>query len=64
MPKRNIRSPRRNGKNLRVRLREVEPHNEDSHMLNREDNIMSIEEIMLMQTLFLVLEVEVGEEEE
>jgi hypothetical protein len=33
-------------------------------MLNREDNKMISGEIMLMQTLFLVLEVEVEEEEE
>ena len=33
-------------------------------MLNREDNKMISEEIMLMRPLFLVLEVEVEEEEE
>jgi hypothetical protein len=42
----------------------VEPHNKDNHKLNREDNKMISGEIMLMQTLFLVLEVEVEEEEE
>jgi hypothetical protein len=43
-------------------LKEVEPHSEDSHILNKEDNIMSRREIMLMQILFLVPEV--GEEVE
>jgi hypothetical protein len=50
----NTRSPRRNGRNLRVKLREVEPHSKDNNMLSREDNIMSSEEIMLTQTLFLI----------
>ena len=58
MPKRNIRSPKRNGRNLRVKLKEVEPHSEDNNMLNRGDNIMNNEEIMLTPILFLVLEVE------
>jgi hypothetical protein len=40
----------------------VEPHSEDNDMLSREDSIMSSEETMLMQTLFLVPEV--GEEAE
>jgi hypothetical protein len=52
--RRNTKNPRRNGRNLKVRSREVEPHSEDRHTLNRGDNIMSSEEIMLMQTLFLV----------
>ena len=52
----------RNGRDLRVKLKEVEPHSE-GHMLNREGNKMISEEIMLMQTLFLILEVK-GEEEE
>jgi hypothetical protein len=42
----------------------VEPHSKDNNMLSKEDIIMSREEIMLMQTLFLVLEVEEGAEEE
>jgi hypothetical protein len=29
LPQRNIRSPRRNGRNLQVKLKEVEPHSED-----------------------------------
>ena len=44
-------------------MKEVEPHSE-GHILNREDRKMISEEIMLMQTLFLVLEVEAKEEEE
>jgi hypothetical protein len=57
LPRTNIRSPRRIGRNLRFKLREVEPHNE-GNMLNREGNILNKEEIMLTITLFLVLEVE------
>jgi hypothetical protein len=57
LPRRNIRSPRRNGRNLRVRLREMGPHSEN-HIPSKEDSITSSEEIMLMQTLFLVPEVE------
>jgi hypothetical protein len=60
----NTRSPRRNGRNLRVILKEVEPRSEDNHRLNREDDKLISEEIMLMQTHFLVLEVEEGEEVE
>jgi hypothetical protein len=58
LPRRNMGSPRRNGRNLSVKLREEEPHSEDSNMLNKEDSKMISEEIMLTQTLFLVLEVE------
>ena len=61
MSKIKIRNPRRTGRNLRLELKEVEPHSE-GNMLNREGNIPSREEIMLTTTLFLVLEV--GEEEE
>jgi hypothetical protein len=64
LPRKNTRSPRRNGRNLRVRLREVEPHNRGSHNLNGEDNKMISKEITLMRMLFLVPEVEVEEEEE
>jgi hypothetical protein len=39
-------------------LKEVEPHSEDSHMLNKEGSIMISEEVMLMQTHFLIREVE------
>jgi hypothetical protein len=64
LPKRNSRSPRRNGKNLGARLKKVGPHNEDSHRLNIEDNIMINGEIMLTRTLFLVPEEEEEAEEE
>jgi hypothetical protein len=56
LPRINIRSPKRTGRNLRLELKEVEPY--------REDNILSREEIMLITTLFLVLEAEEEEEVE
>jgi hypothetical protein len=64
LPKRNIRSPRRNGRNLRVRLREVEPHSKENNMLSQGDNIQSRVVGMLMQILFLVPEEEEEAEEE
>jgi hypothetical protein len=64
LPKKELRSPKRNGRNLRVKSKEVEPDSEDNPTLNREDNIMNREEIMLMQILFLILEVEEEEEVE
>ena len=57
------RNPRRTGRNLRLKLREVESHSEGD-MLNREDIILSREDIMMTTTLFLVLEVEEEEEVE
>ena len=63
MPKINTRSPRRNGRNLRKRLKEVEPHRE-GHTLSKENRILSRKEDMLTTTLFLILEVEEGEEVE
>jgi hypothetical protein len=63
LPKINIRSPRRSGRNLRVKLKGVESHRE-GHMLNREGNIQSRAEDMLTTTLFLVPEVEEEEEVE
>jgi hypothetical protein len=63
LPRTNIRSPRRTGRNLKLELREVEPHRE-GNMLNNEGNILRREEIMLIITLFLILEVEVEEEVE
>jgi chorismate-pyruvate lyase len=53
----NTKNPRRNGRNLRVRSREVVPHRGD-HMWNREGNIIRRGEVMLTQTLFLAPEVE------
>jgi hypothetical protein len=72
LPKKKHRSPRRNGRDLRVRLREVEPHSRGSNKLNKEDNNMlsrggSIQNRMadmLTPTLFLVPEVEEEAEEE
>jgi hypothetical protein len=64
LPRINTRSPRKNGRNFRFELREVEPHSEGNNMLNREGSIMSREEIMLTTRLFLVLEVEEEEEVE
>ena len=45
-------------------MKKVEPHSRGSHKLNRGDNKMISEEIMLMQIFFLVLGVEAEEEEE
>ena len=59
----NIRIPRKTGRNLRLELREVEPHSE-GNMLRREGNIPNREEIMLIIMFFLVLEVEEEEEVE
>jgi hypothetical protein len=56
LPRTNIRSPKRTGRSLRLELKEVEAH--------REGNMLNREEIMLTITLFLVLEVEEGEEVE
>jgi hypothetical protein len=63
LPKTSTRSLRRNGRNLRVKLKEVGPHRK-GHTLNIEDSIMNREEDMLTTTLFLVPEVEEGEEVE
>jgi hypothetical protein len=63
LPRINIRSPRRTGRNLRLKLREVEAHSE-GNMLNREENILSRGEIMMITILFLVLEAEEEEEVE
>jgi hypothetical protein len=61
LPRINLGSPRRSGRNLRVKLKEVEPHNGD-HILNREGSIQSRAEDILMTIFFLVLEVEEEEE--
>jgi hypothetical protein len=58
-----IINPRRTGRNLKFKLKEVEPHSK-GNMLNREDNIPSKEEIMMIIIFFLVLEVEEEEEVE
>ena len=63
MPRKNIRSPRRTGRNLRLELREVEPYSE-GNMLNNEGIILSREEVMMTTILFLVLEAEEEEEVE
>jgi hypothetical protein len=64
LPTINIRNPRRNGRNLRVKLREVEPHRGGINMLNREGSILSREETMLTTIPFPILEVEEEEEVE
>jgi hypothetical protein len=63
LPKINTRSPRRNGRNLKEKLKEVEPHRE-GHMLNSEERKMDREEDMLIIIGFLVPEVEEEEEVE
>jgi hypothetical protein len=63
LPKINSKSPRRNGRNLRLVQRVVEFHSV-GNMMNREGSIISKEEIMPTATLFLVLEVEEEEEVE
>jgi hypothetical protein len=56
-----IRSLRKNGRNLR--LREAEAHRK-GNMLDREGSMLIREESMLITTFFLVLEVEEEEEVE
>jgi hypothetical protein len=63
LPRINIRSPSRTGRKLRLELREVEVHSE-GNILNREENIPSREEIMMIIVFFLIPEVEEGEEVE
>jgi hypothetical protein len=63
LPRIETKIPRRTGRNLRLELREVEPHSE-GNMMNREGNILNREEIMLTIILFLILEIEEEEEVE
>jgi hypothetical protein len=63
LPRIKTKNPRRTGRNLRLELREVEPHSE-GNMLNKEDSIPNREEIMLTIIFFLVPEVEEEEEVE
>jgi hypothetical protein len=56
LPRIGTKNQKRTGRNLRIRLREVEAH--------REGNIPNREVSMLMEPFFLVPEVEVEEEVE
>jgi hypothetical protein len=64
LPKKELRSPRRSGRDLREKLREVEPHNRGSKILSRGDSKQISKEITLMLIHFLVPEVEAEVEEE
>jgi hypothetical protein len=56
LPRIEIKNPRKSGRNLRLRLREVEVH--------REGSIPNRKVSMLMETFFLVPEVEEDKEVE
>jgi hypothetical protein len=64
LPKREFKSPRRIGRGLREKLKEVEPHSRGNKFLSRGDNKMISKEDMLTQIHFLVPEVEAEDEEE
>jgi hypothetical protein len=63
LPRIKIRSPKRTKRNLKLELREVEPHSE-GNMLNNEGNIPDREGIMLIILFFLIPKVEEEEEVE
>jgi hypothetical protein len=58
LPRKNIKSPRRIGRGLREKMREVEPHSRGNNMLSRGGNKMINKEDMLTPILFLIPEVE------
>jgi hypothetical protein len=64
LPKKEFRSPRRIGRDLGVKLKELEPHIRGINTLSRGGSKMINKEIMLMQTHLLVPEVEEEVEEE
>jgi hypothetical protein len=63
LPRIKTRNPKMTQRNLRLELREVEPHSE-GNILNKEDSIPNREESMLIIMFFLVLEVEEEEDVE
>ena len=64
MPKNELKNPRRSGRSLREKLKEVEPHSRGSNMLSRGGSKRISREDMLMPTHFLVPEAEEEAEEE
>jgi hypothetical protein len=48
LPKRKFKSPRRSGKDLREKMKEVEPHSKGSKLLSRGGTKMISKEDMLM----------------
>jgi len=64
LPKKEFRSPRRMGEDLREKLRGVEPHSRGSKILSRGGRKRNSREDMQMPTHFLVPEAEEEAEEE